>query len=77
LTGLRLADKVRGARSASHAERFKRAAHSLKSNSQTLGAMALGQMARALELAGRTLMNRRTPPRSMRSTRRLRRPPAH
>ena len=31
---------------------FIRAAHSLKSNSQTFGAMALGEQARALELTG-------------------------
>ena len=34
------------------AERFRRAAHSLKSNSQTFGALRLGEMARALELGG-------------------------
>ena len=44
--------ELRSARAAGNDERFRRAAHSLKSNSQTFGAMALGQMARALELAG-------------------------
>ena len=44
--------ELRAARAASHAERFKRAAHSLKSNSQTFGATTLGKMARELELAG-------------------------
>ena len=34
--------------------RFRRAAHSLKSNSNTFGALALGAMARELELAGVT-----------------------
>ena len=34
------------------ADRFRRAAHSLKSNSNTFGALALGAMARELELAG-------------------------
>jgi HPt (histidine-containing phosphotransfer) domain-containing protein len=34
------------------AEGFRRAAHSLKTNAQTFGAMALGEQARALELAG-------------------------
>jgi histidine phosphotransfer protein HptB len=33
-------------------DRFRRAAHSLKSNSQTFGATALGEKARALELGG-------------------------
>ena len=34
------------------ADRFRRAAHSLKSNSNTFGALALGALARDLELAG-------------------------
>jgi HPt (histidine-containing phosphotransfer) domain-containing protein len=33
-------------------ERFKRAAHSLKTNALTFGAAALGEQARALELGG-------------------------
>jgi HPt (histidine-containing phosphotransfer) domain-containing protein len=33
-------------------EGFRRAAHSLKTNAQTFGAMALGEQARALERAG-------------------------
>jgi HPt (histidine-containing phosphotransfer) domain-containing protein len=33
-------------------EKFRRAAHSLKSNSNTFGAMGLGAMARALEVGG-------------------------
>ncbi|MEO8753309.1 MAG: Hpt domain-containing protein [Casimicrobiaceae bacterium] len=37
---------------AGDATTFKRAAHSLKSNSLTFGALALGAMARELELAG-------------------------
>ena len=37
---------------ASDADRFRRAAHSLKSNSHTFGAMALGAMARQLEVDG-------------------------
>ena len=44
--------ELRSARSAGSAERFRRAAHSLKSNGQTFGAMALGAMARDLELGG-------------------------
>ena len=35
-----------------NADRFRRAAHSLKSNSNTFGALALGRMAKALELGG-------------------------
>lgn len=44
--------ELRSARDAADGERFKRAAHSLKSNSHTFGAQALGRMARELELAG-------------------------
>jgi len=43
---------LRGALAANDAERFRRAAHSLKSNSMTFGALALGGMARTLELGG-------------------------
>jgi HPt (histidine-containing phosphotransfer) domain-containing protein len=45
-------DELRNARVAADAERFRRAAHSLKSNSNTFGAMTLGKLARALELKG-------------------------
>jgi len=38
--------------SAQDAEKFRRAAHSLKSNSNTFGALTLGAMARELEIAG-------------------------
>lgn len=38
--------------SSHEAERFRRAAHSLKSNSMTFGALTLGAMAKALELGG-------------------------
>jgi len=44
--------EMRSARAATDAERFRRAAHSLKSNSLTFGATTLGQLARQLELAG-------------------------
>lgn len=44
--------ELRGAKAASKADSFRRAAHSLKSNSQTFGAMALGALARELELKG-------------------------
>jgi HPt (histidine-containing phosphotransfer) domain-containing protein len=46
-----LAD-LRSARADADAERFRRAAHSLKSNGMTFGATALGRLARALELKG-------------------------
>ena len=44
--------ELRAAQAAQNADAFRRAAHSLKSNSQTFGATALGAAARALELAG-------------------------
>ena len=44
--------ELRGARVAADADRFRRAAHSLKSNSHTFGANALGALARTLELNG-------------------------
>ena len=44
--------ELRSARAAGDAERFRRAAHSLKSNSNTFGALALGALARELELNG-------------------------
>jgi HPt (histidine-containing phosphotransfer) domain-containing protein len=44
--------ELRSARAAGDAERFRRAAHSLKSNCSTFGALALGARARALELDG-------------------------
>ena len=43
---------LRSALDAGDAERFRRVAHSLKSNSHTFGAMALGALARDLELGG-------------------------
>jgi HPt (histidine-containing phosphotransfer) domain-containing protein len=46
-----LAD-LRSARAAADDARFRRAAHSLKSNSLTFGALSLGAMARELELRG-------------------------
>jgi HPt (histidine-containing phosphotransfer) domain-containing protein len=46
-----LAD-LRGALAAGDADKFRRAAHSLKSNSNTFGAHALGAMAKDLELSG-------------------------
>jgi histidine phosphotransfer protein HptB len=44
--------ELRQSRAAALDERFRRAAHSLKSNSHTFGAVALGAMARELELNG-------------------------
>ncbi len=44
--------ELRRARAAGEADAFRRAAHSLKSNSLTFGATALGAAARALELGG-------------------------
>jgi len=43
---------LRESRAAGDAEAFRRAAHSLKSNSLTFGALALAGQARALELGG-------------------------
>ncbi len=44
--------ELRGAYAAGDADRFRRAAHSLKSNSNTFGATTLGALARELELGG-------------------------
>jgi len=44
--------ELRSARADNHADRFRRAAHSLKTNSNTFGAMKLGAAARDLELKG-------------------------
>jgi len=46
-----LAD-LRSSLAAGDADRFRRAAHSLKSNSNTFGALALGALAKNLELTG-------------------------
>ena len=43
---------LRDAAAAGDADKFRRAAHSLKSNSHTFGAMTLGAMARELEHKG-------------------------
>lgn len=48
----RLFAELRSALEAGAADRFRRAAHSLKSNSNTFGATRLATMARALELEG-------------------------
>jgi HPt (histidine-containing phosphotransfer) domain-containing protein len=44
--------ELRRARAENHADRFRRAAHSLKSNSSTFGAVRLAALARDLELKG-------------------------
>jgi HPt (histidine-containing phosphotransfer) domain-containing protein len=43
---------LRSALEARNADAFRRAAHSLKSNSHTFGALALGALARELEIKG-------------------------
>ena len=43
---------LRTALAAKDADKFRRTAHSLKSNSNTFGALTLGAMARELELGG-------------------------
>jgi histidine phosphotransfer protein HptB len=45
-------DDLRRALAAKDADKFRRTAHSLKSNSNTFGALTLGAMARELELGG-------------------------
>jgi len=45
-------DDLRDALATSDADRFRRAAHSLKSNANTFGALTLGAMARELEQGG-------------------------
>ncbi|MBL8384420.1 MAG: Hpt domain-containing protein [Burkholderiales bacterium] len=44
--------ELRSAQAAGKADAFRRAAHSLKTNSVTFGATRLGEMARDLELGG-------------------------
>ena len=44
--------ELRAAQAAGVADRFRRAAHSLKSNSNTFGATTLAEMSRDLELGG-------------------------
>ena len=44
--------ELRDALAAGSAERFRRAAHSLKSNAMTFGALTLGELARELEREG-------------------------
>jgi histidine phosphotransfer protein HptB len=44
--------ELRAAMAEASADRFRRAAHSIKSNANTFGALRLGEMARVLELGG-------------------------
>jgi HPt (histidine-containing phosphotransfer) domain-containing protein len=55
-----LAD-LRESLAAGDAERFRRAAHSLKSNGNTFGALTLGALAKDLELAGAAQVRERGP----------------
>jgi HPt (histidine-containing phosphotransfer) domain-containing protein len=50
--GPRLIDELRRAYEKRDADAFRRAAHSLKSNSNTFGARTLGTLAKDLELGG-------------------------
>jgi len=50
--GPAMLDELRRALAAKEADKFRRTAHSLKSNSNTFGALTLGAMARELELSG-------------------------
>ena len=54
----RMQAELAAALSARSVERFRRAAHSLKSNSLTFGATALGAMARELELGAAAAVER-------------------
>ena len=47
-----LLDELRASHAAGAADRFRRAAHSLKSNCHTFGATRLAEIARVLELTG-------------------------
>ena len=47
-------DALRAAYAADDADAFRRTAHSLKSNSNTFGALTLGRLAKDLELGGIT-----------------------
>jgi HPt (histidine-containing phosphotransfer) domain-containing protein len=48
----RMLEELREAAAAGRADAFRRAAHSLKSNANTFGALGLGVLARELELNG-------------------------
>ena len=48
----RMLDELRAAATEGRTDAFRRAAHSLKSNANTFGALGLGVLARELELGG-------------------------
>ncbi|HEX9277532.1 MAG TPA: Hpt domain-containing protein [Casimicrobiaceae bacterium] len=50
-------NELRRALAAQDADKFRRTAHSLKSNSNTFGALTLGALARELELGGLSKAN--------------------
>ncbi|MFO1303896.1 MAG: Hpt domain-containing protein [Burkholderiales bacterium] len=52
---------LREALSGGEADRFRRAAHSLKSNGNTFGALTLGNLAKDLELSGVATVKARGP----------------
>ena len=54
-------DDLRQSLAATDAERFRRAAHSLKSNGSTFGALELAAVARDLELSGAAQVSGRGP----------------
>ena len=54
--------ELASALAAGDADRFRRVAHSLKSNSNTFGALALGLAARDLELSGLAAVTARAQP---------------
>ena len=54
-------DDLRQSLAATDAERFRRAAHSLKSNGSTFGALELAAIARDLELSGAAQVSGRGP----------------
>jgi HPt (histidine-containing phosphotransfer) domain-containing protein len=48
----RMLSDLKSARDTADADRFRRAAHSIKSNAATFGALELASLARAIELGG-------------------------
>ena len=52
-------DELRTALAAKEVDKFRRTAHSLKSNANTFGALTLGSMARDIELGGLASMEGR------------------
>ena len=52
--GPHMLEELRSSLAANDAETFKRAAHSLKTNASTFGATELAELAKALEMLGRS-----------------------